>query len=82
MQDETKPDFVNLAMKALTSVRSIVPELQQQCGQANVNGTKLRNMMIPVPPFAEQCRILANVEALMAFCDRLEKISTKRNRTQ
>ena len=39
---------------------------------ANVNGSKLRNMVIPLPPFAEQERILAKVEELMALCDRLE----------
>ena len=33
----------------------------QQVGQANVNGTKLAAMPIPVPPFAEQQRIVAEV---------------------
>jgi type I restriction enzyme S subunit len=50
----------------------IVPELRQQCGQANVNGSKLRSMVIPLPPFAEQQRIVAKVDELMALCDRLE----------
>jgi len=50
-----------------------VPELQQQCGQANVNGTKLRNMLIPLPPLAEQQRIVSKVDELMALCDRLER---------
>jgi type I restriction enzyme, S subunit len=50
----------------------IVPQLQQQCGQANVNGTKLRSMVIPFPPLAEQHRIVAKVDELMTLCDRLE----------
>jgi len=37
----------------------VAPELKQQCGQANVNGTKLRNMLNPLPPVAEQHRIVA-----------------------
>ena len=50
----------------------IVPELQQQCGQANVNGTKLRNMLIPLPPLAEQHLIVTKVHELMGLCDQLE----------
>ncbi len=37
-----------------------------------VNGSKLRNMVIPLPPLAEQHRIVAKVDELMALCDRLE----------
>jgi type I restriction enzyme, S subunit len=69
----TNPVYVNLAMSAAYFRETqIVPELQQQCGQANVNGTKLRNMMIPLPPLAEQRRIVAKVDELMSLCDRLE----------
>ena len=50
----------------------IVPLIKKQTGQANVNGTALKNMLIPLPPLAEQHRIVAKVDALMALCDRLE----------
>ena len=67
------PVYSNLAMNApYFRETQILPELQQQCGQANVNGSKLRNMMIPIPPLAEQHRIVAKVDELMALCDRLE----------
>jgi type I restriction enzyme S subunit len=32
----------------------------------------LRNLPLPLPPLAEQRRIVAKVDALMALCDRLE----------
>ena len=32
----------------------------------------LRNFLAPIPPLAEQHRIVAKVDALMALCDRLE----------
>jgi type I restriction enzyme, S subunit len=51
----------------------IEPEIVQQCGQANFNGTKLSNTLIPLPPLSEQNRIVAKIELLMALCDRLEQ---------
>ena len=50
----------------------IEPEVVQQCGQANFNGTKLASTVVPVPPLAEQRRIVAKVDQLMALVDQLE----------
>lgn len=40
----------------------------------------LRNVLIPVPPVAEQRRIAANVDEFMAVCDRLEAAQGERER--
>ena len=45
----------------------------QQVGQANVNGTKLKNFPLLVPPHAEQCRILAELERIQSFIDACER---------
>ncbi|MFT3765742.1 MAG: restriction endonuclease subunit S [Minicystis sp.] len=42
----------------------IATVVQQQVGQANVNGTKLRELEIPVPSLAEQRRIVNKIDAL------------------
>ena len=69
----SSPHYVNLAMNApVFRETQIVPLIKKQTGQANVNGTALKNMLIPMPPVLEQHRIVANVDRLLALCDRLE----------
>jgi type I restriction enzyme S subunit len=48
-------------------------ELIGTAGQDNISVTKSQNIPIPLPPLAEQKRIVAKVDALMAICDHLEK---------
>ncbi|TGV08754.1 restriction endonuclease subunit S [Mesorhizobium sp. M8A.F.Ca.ET.173.01.1.1] len=40
--------------------------------QPNLNVGKIKERLFPLPPLAEQRRIVARVDALMALCDRLE----------
>jgi len=48
-------------------------------GQPNVNGNALKNLMFPLPPLAEQHRIVAKVDELMVLCDQLEQQQTDSN---
>ncbi|WP_144357718.1 restriction endonuclease subunit S [Shewanella xiamenensis] len=54
-------------------LRSI--ELIGTAGQDNISVTKSRLVVLPVPPLAEQYRIVAKVDELMALCDQLEQRS-------
>lgn len=45
--------------------------------QPNCNGQTLSKMLIPLPPLAEQQRIVARVDELMARIDNLEKTETE-----
>jgi type I restriction enzyme, S subunit len=46
--------------------------VSQQVGQANVNGTKLQALTVPLPPLAEQERIVAEVERRLSVVEELE----------
>ena len=73
----SSPRYVNLAINApVFRETQIVPLIKKQTGQANVNGTALKNMLVPVPPLTEQHRIVAKVNELMALCDQIEKSLT------
>jgi type I restriction enzyme, S subunit len=82
-QVNTNPTYLNIAMNAPSFRETqILPLIKQQTGQANVNGTSLKNMLIPLPPLAEQHRIVAKVDALMALCDQLEASLTTATTTR
>lgn len=67
------PSYLNLSMNSpLFRKTQINPHLKQQCGQANVNGTIMKNMVVSLPPVAEQHRIIAKLEQLMTLCDQLK----------
>lgn len=68
------PIFITLAMNAPYFRKTQVePEIVQQCGQANFNGSKLALCLIPLPPLCEQQRIVARINELMAMCDELDR---------
>ena len=68
------PVFISQAMNAPYFRSSqIEPEIVQQCGQANFNGTKLSLCAVPLPPLPEQHRIVARIDQLMALCDTLNQ---------
>ena len=39
----------------------------------NVSLNDIQNLVVPLPPLAEQHRIVAKVDELMALCDQLEQ---------
>ena len=47
-------------------------------GQPNVNATTLKALLLPLPPLAEQKRIVARVDQLMALIDQLEAKQNRR----
>jgi type I restriction enzyme S subunit len=56
----------------LKAYRKILVEKGEGGAQPNISRIKIRNLPVPLPPLAEQQRIVAKVDELMVLCDELE----------
>jgi len=66
-------DFVVLSLNAGFSQNYIESQKSGMAeSQMNISQAKLRTTPIPIPPIAEQKRIVAKVDRLMSLCDTLE----------
>lgn len=53
-------------------VQSQIIDATTKVGQLKLAIVRIQNMMIPLPPLAEQKRIVAKVEELLLLCERLK----------
>jgi type I restriction enzyme, S subunit len=63
--------YLAYALRA-ASVQSQITEKSRASAQANLFLGKIKEIKIPLPPLAEQKRIVAKVDELMQLCDQLE----------
>lgn len=61
----------------LKAYRKILVEKGEGGAQPNISRIKIRNLPVPLPPLAEQQRIVAKVEELMALCEEIKAVKTK-----
>ncbi|WNZ60463.1 restriction endonuclease subunit S [Myxococcus sp. MxC21-1] len=54
--------------------------VSQQVGQANVNGTKLRALVVPVPPMDEQRAIVSRIDKALARANRVMDVAREQAR--
>lgn len=77
------PEYVSGYINSITCRENFIePNLIQQNGQANFNGTKLKKVPIPLPPSAEQLAIFERVKTLIDAQSQLEaEIKQSRSHT-
>jgi len=61
----------------LKAYRKILVEKGEGGAQPNISRIKIRNLPVPLPPLAEQQRIVVKVEELMALCEEIKAVKTK-----
>jgi type I restriction enzyme S subunit len=64
--------YIAIMLKAPNSLKEILGETRGTVGQDNFSLEQVRSISFPFMPLAEQHRIVAKVDALMALCDQLE----------
>ena len=77
--DSTKmsPDFLVFALNS-RSVRMQIEELgKTTAGNIGVSGGDAKSFVVPVPPLREQCRIVAELDALHAEVDALKRLQAE-----
>lgn len=72
------PDFVVIAINC-PRFRRLVSALATGTTRSRISRSNLGGLPIPLPPLAEQKRIVAKVDELMALCDRLEAQQQERD---
>ncbi len=65
-------EYLNMVIKDDRLLDAIYAQSTGTANQANIGMVALNNWLLPLPPFAEQHRIVAKVDQLMALCDELE----------
>jgi type I restriction enzyme, S subunit len=65
------PDYILLFLKSPHFIEIGIPRMTGTAGQKRVPTEYFAHSPFPLPPLAEQHRIVAKVDELMALCDRL-----------
>lgn len=80
---DVEPNFVSFFINSVYGRAWIRTVVSQQVGQANVNGTKLKNLAVALPPFAEQKKLVSEVERIFSIMFESESLMQRElNRAQ
>ncbi|MDO9014014.1 MAG: restriction endonuclease subunit S, partial [Polynucleobacter sp.] len=69
----TVPEYVLVYLKSPRFISDGIPKMTGTAGQKRITRDYFAGNHFPLPPLAEQHRIVAKVDELMALCDRLEQ---------
>ena len=65
--DGCLPVYLSTLINSIYGRAWVKTVVTQQVGQANVNGTKLQALSIPLPPLTEQLRIVTEIDRLLSI---------------
>jgi len=73
-------DYILIYLKSSVYIATGIPRMTGTAGQKRVPSEYFTQSPFPLPPLAEQHRIVAKVDELMALCDQLEAAQQERER--
>ena len=76
------PNYANLLLQTINARSYLIGQAKRALGQVSINQPQVSNLLFPLPPLAEQRRIVAKIDQLMALCDNLEKQINNANSKQ
>jgi type I restriction enzyme, S subunit len=74
------PEYLLIYFKSPSFIEGGIPAMTGTAGQKRVPSEYFASAPLPLPPVAEQHRIVAKVGELMALCDELEAAQAERER--
>jgi type I restriction enzyme, S subunit len=72
--------FVHLTLIS-NYIQDLIMNVQVGISREGLSMSRLKDFVVPLPPLAEQKRIVAKVDSLMAVCDRLEALLSQQQST-
>ena len=75
-------DYIIVFLKCPHFIQTGIDRMTGTAGQKRVPAEYFANAPLPLPPLAEQHRIVAKIDELMALCDQLEAARTERETTR
>jgi type I restriction enzyme S subunit len=73
--------YINVALKDVRLLNAVFESSTGAANQANIGIAALKDILIPLPPLAEQNRIVQKLDELMQYCNALEE-SIKQSESQ
>jgi type I restriction enzyme S subunit len=67
-----EPNFIGLVLSSKLVREQIEKPIRSTSGVKNINSTEISRLIMPIVPLAEQHRIVAKVDELMALCEQLK----------
>jgi type I restriction enzyme S subunit len=64
--------YINIALKDVRLLNAVFESSTGAANQANIGIAALKDILIPLPPLAEQNRIVQKIDELVQYCNELE----------